>query len=194
MQALLVLDSMLDAVRPDGAVPLVPLEPAVLHDVRAPAAVAFKRLEHGDIVRVAHADLVYDARVLQGDEGAPCDERLGEGAEGRVQHEGVEVRRAEGRVQHEGVEVRRAEVLEGGLDGRLDLGGDVGIGVVGEGLGLVLAVDGGEPAPLGVSERGRRKAGGRYALCLEKEVLSLDAVFIVEDLECCTYEILPCIR
>ena len=97
-------------------------------------------------------------------------------------------------MQHEGVKVRRAEVLERGLDGRLDLGGDVGLGVVGEGLGLVLAVDGGEPAPLGVSERGRRKAGGRYALCLEKEVLSLDAVFIVEDLECCTYEILPCIR
>ena len=171
---------MLDAVRPDGAVPLVPLEPAVLHDVRAPAAVAFKRLEHGDIVRVAHADLVYDARVLQGDEGAPCDERLGEGAEGRVQHEGVKV--------------RRAEVLEGGLDGRLDLGGDVGIGVVGEGLGLVLAVDGGEPAPLGASERGREKPGGRHALCLEEEVLSLDAVFIVEDLECCAYEILPCTR
>ena len=41
VQALLVLDPMLDAVRPDGAVPLVALEPAVLHDVGATATVAF---------------------------------------------------------------------------------------------------------------------------------------------------------
>ena len=50
---------------------------------------------------------------------------------------------SEGRVQEEAVEVGRAEVLERGLHGRLDLGGDVRLGVVWERLGGVLSADGG---------------------------------------------------
>ena len=112
---------MLDAIRPDGVVPLVPLEPTVLHNIGATTTITLERLEHGDIVCVAHTDLTDDARNLQGDQSAPGDERLRE--------------RAEGRVQHEGVEVRCAEIPEGCLDGGLDLGGNVGLGIVGEGLG-----------------------------------------------------------
>ena len=83
-QDVLVLDPVLDAVGPNVTVPLVALEPTVLYDVRPATAVTLERLEHGDVVRVAHADLADDARVLQGDERAPSGERLGECAEGRV--------------------------------------------------------------------------------------------------------------
>ena len=121
------MNPVLDAVGPHVVVPLIALEPAVLYDVRPATAVMFERLEHGDVVRVAHADLADDARVLQGDERAPGGECLGE--------------RAEGRVQDQAVEVRRTEVLQRGLQGGLDLRGDVGGGVVWEGLILVLAID-----------------------------------------------------
>ena len=73
---------MLDAIHPDGVIPLVPFEPAVLYDIGAASAITLERLEHGDIVRVAHADLADDARVLQGDQSAPGDECLRERAEG----------------------------------------------------------------------------------------------------------------
>lgn len=136
----LILYPMLDAVRPDVTIPPVPLEPAVLHDVRPSAAIALERLEHGDVVRVAHADFADDARGLEGDERAPGGERLRE--------------RAEGRVQDEAVEVDRAEVLERGLYGGMDLGRDVCGGVVWERLVLVLAVDGGEPVATWASDSG----------------------------------------
>ena len=124
----LVLDAMLDAVRPDIVVPPVALEPAVLDDVRPSSALALERLEGADVVRVAHANLAHDTRGLQGDEGAPRGDCLRDGAEGRVQEEAVEV--------------GRAQVLERGLDGGLDLVRDIGAGVVWERLGLVLPADG----------------------------------------------------
>ena len=83
-QDVLVLDPVLDAVGPNVTVPLVALEPAVLHDIWPAAPVTLERLEHSYVVRVAHADLADDARVLQGDKRAPGGERLGECAEGRV--------------------------------------------------------------------------------------------------------------
>ena len=72
----LVLDAMLDAVRPDIIVPPVALEPAILDDVRPSSALALECLEGTDVVRVAHANLAHDARGLQGDERAPRRHRL----------------------------------------------------------------------------------------------------------------------
>ena len=176
----LIQDAVLFAPLAHRAVPPVLLVPPVLHNIHAHTRPVLEELQHALIVHIANPNALHPALILKFNQRLPREERRVEVAERRVE----EIR----------IEVRRAEVLEGGLDGRLDLCGDVGIGVVGKGLGLVLAVDGGEPAPLGASERGREKPGGRHALCLEEEVLSLDAVFIVEDLECCAYEILPCTR
>ena len=48
-------------------------------------------------------------------------------------------------MQDEAIEVRRTEVLQRGLQGGLDLRGDVGGGIVWQGLVLVLAIDRSEP-------------------------------------------------
>ena len=75
-------DPVLAAVAAHLPVPPVALEPAVLHHLHEAPSVAREPLEDAHVVRVAHADLADDARVLQGDKRAPGGERLGECAEG----------------------------------------------------------------------------------------------------------------
>lgn len=85
-------------------------------------------MQNSHVIRVAHSDRLNFPLVLELDEDLPCFQCLGKCLEGGVQ----DVR----------VEKCGPQIIQGGGEGGVDLGGDCVFGVVRKGLFAILAVNG----------------------------------------------------